>query len=320
MPEQMLAVAIHRWFADREDWAYHTSLRDHLPALIDAVDRELKARGEGAFVTPWPYGWLVGERLLDRDCLNVDAAKRLPTVFRVAYLPQEPTERDKASVLAALRQLALPNRPGPGEALLVSFEAPPTLPEWPRARAASGGFLGRMFSAVGQPAEPDPMTGPELARRLEGYWRFHLEAGSAHELFPLLAEKWRGVTAAGRVVRRSDFTGMGRARPAEFPALLPGRDRVEVLLDGGLLVVTGEPLLRDQPVQCVHVYALRRELGKWEMITATVTPLALEAVAVPVSSAAWPPARPASPAAYLPPRGGPFPAEPPPGEGGGPNG
>jgi hypothetical protein len=293
MSAQTLPVAVHRWFADKEGWAYHTTLRDHVAPLIDAMDSELKARGEGVFSKAWPYGWLLGERVLDRQCLNEDAAKRAATIIRVTMLTQEPSEREKGLVLAALRRVPLPSVKGPSDKLVLSFEPPPTLPAWSRAEAASGGFWSRLFSSGPRRSAPPPMAPLELARRLEGYWKYHLDAGSFDELRPMLAESWRGVTAAGRIVRRADFSGPGRIPPTDFPALLPDRGKAEVILQNNVLVVAGEALLRDQRVRSVHVYALRVERETWEMIAATVTPLAVEAVA------ALPAAHPVSPGPIL---------------------
>jgi hypothetical protein len=294
MSAQSLPVAVHRWFTDKEGWAYHSSLRDHLPALIGAVDRELKASGEGVFVKQWPHGWLIGERSLDRQCLNEDATRRAPTIIRMAHVRQEPTEREKGQVLGALRKLALPTVKGPSDALLLTFEPTPTLPVWPRQDGGSRGFWSRLFSPGAQDERP-PMSGLELARQLESYWRYVLDCGTPQEIYALLAENWRGVTAGGRLVRRSDLGGPGRIRASEFPALGLGRERIDAILDRGTLVVAGEARVNDSHARCVHVYALRPDRGTWEMITATATPLLVEAV--PVSPAAAPaPRREAPPA------------------------
>src|SRR5438876_1003681 len=106
-------VAVHRWYADLEGWAYHARLSEHLPALIDAIDGELKGRAGAAFSKPWPLGWLVGENVADPDCPNPNAVRRDPTIFRVVALGQQPTPAERDRLLLALRRLPLPAARGP---------------------------------------------------------------------------------------------------------------------------------------------------------------------------------------------------------------
>jgi hypothetical protein len=118
-------VAVHRWFAGGEDWAYHPWFAGHGRELLAVLDRRLKSHEEGEFRIEALGGVLVGESRPDRACPDPKARDRRPSVLRVAFVPQPLTEEESEAVLGTLDNLPLPERPGEYDALVVPVDAPP---------------------------------------------------------------------------------------------------------------------------------------------------------------------------------------------------
>lgn len=271
-------VAVHRWFLDNEGWAYHTSLRDQMEGLIGALDRDLKATSEGEFVRQWTGGWLIGERRPDSACINVDAAKRLPTIFRVAVVTGALGEREKAALLAELRALPLPDRKGAQEGLVIHLRPPPAPPAVaPGGAPARKGFFASLFG--GPPAErPQDRPPRPAAVELEAYWAFLIQSGTRHEVESFVSTGWRGVTASGRMLARRDLGGAEAGALGEVPAIDLNSVGAEAHWCGNDLIVSGLASQGGRTVRCLHVYACHLEPNRWEMIVSTTTPVTAELV------------------------------------------
>jgi hypothetical protein len=112
-------VAVHRWFAGGEDWAYHPWFERHTAALLRSLDARLKSGERGAFEVDALGGVLVGETLPDPDCPDPKARERAPTVLRVAFVPRRLRDDERPALLVALREVSPPTRPGPDPSLLL---------------------------------------------------------------------------------------------------------------------------------------------------------------------------------------------------------
>ncbi|MCS6850414.1 MAG: hypothetical protein NZ700_04510 [Gemmataceae bacterium] len=121
-------VAIHRWFADGEGWAYHPWFRERLDALLAAVKPELDRRSDlrmddradRVFVQEAMGGFLLGQMEHDRNCSDPKARGRAPTILRVVFLSNKPNEDEIQAIVPHLMGLST-DRVGPDEALKITI-------------------------------------------------------------------------------------------------------------------------------------------------------------------------------------------------------
>src|SRR5882724_1066409 len=114
-------VAIHRWFADGENWATHPWFRGRERQLVAALAPHLHAAGE-EFAVAGLGGTLVGETVPDPDCPDAKARSRHPTILRAVFVSHLPTDRQCRTLLTDLRRLHLP--PAPGADARLEIRAP----------------------------------------------------------------------------------------------------------------------------------------------------------------------------------------------------
>jgi len=123
---EKVPVAVHRWFADGEGWAHDPSLAaSSILELMQVFDRELKGFGEEQFAAAALDGWVIGERRCDPDTEDPLAKHRSPTVFRVAFLNDKPSDQHEALLRKRLAHV-LPTVRG----------IQPLTIEWPLTEAA----------------------------------------------------------------------------------------------------------------------------------------------------------------------------------------
>jgi hypothetical protein len=110
------------WFEMGEDWAYHSIFEEKLQAVVEALDAVLKSSSENAtFAVQFGSRFLVGERVLDKECKDPRAIRRRPFILRAALLNKRPTEDEMLSVRSELRRLR-PAGPGESGSLTISIE------------------------------------------------------------------------------------------------------------------------------------------------------------------------------------------------------
>lgn len=156
-PTQRAPVAVHRWWADSEGWAYDPWFDEgkRLSELAGLLNDQLKkpladAGGRIDFVVPGFDGWLVGYRDPDPAPLDARAAHRNPSILRVAFLNRKrrPSEAAVAAVRESLAR-ARPAKRGSGEltvpiagpAPLRSEPFPPSLGVQSQWRQLAGAWL-----------------------------------------------------------------------------------------------------------------------------------------------------------------------------------
>jgi hypothetical protein len=155
-------VAVHRWFAQGEGWAYHPWYTPHLRQLITAVQTELENRrnleqydGYRECEIEALGGVLFVVHQRDDHCLNETAAKDYPTILRVVFLSNgllTLEERDR------VRQELLrcdPACPGPDPQLRISPPFGQTTPTTSSER-----------SKLSTPTLPPVKTSPRKRSRL----------------------------------------------------------------------------------------------------------------------------------------------------------
>lgn len=122
-------VAVYRWFADGEGWAYHPWYVPYGAELSRALDQPLKGP-TGPFAIAALGGYLIGENLPDPDCLDSKARDRHPIILRVAFVAGPPTASQRQELHRALQQVSLPVEPGQHPELLLDPErwTPPYFP------------------------------------------------------------------------------------------------------------------------------------------------------------------------------------------------
>jgi hypothetical protein len=150
MPEETALVAVHRWFAKGEGWAYHPDLGDKLQLAIGEVADHLKSsKINDQFVLSSGRGTLVGEKFPDDECNNPRALNRHPFILRLAFLNERSPDKDTIKVVRErLTQLALPTEQGESDDLAISLlpDDPLTIdspPEEARSHGAGRGNSGK---------------------------------------------------------------------------------------------------------------------------------------------------------------------------------
>ncbi len=123
-------VAIHRWFADGEGWAYHPWYESQKHELLATLKDTLDCRGNPessdsrrTFSYKAMGGILFGEQIRDLTCPDVEAAGRFPTILRAVFLRSEPLQKDKDLIAKRLARLQA-ERPGPDSKLKIELDEP----------------------------------------------------------------------------------------------------------------------------------------------------------------------------------------------------
>lgn len=104
-------VAIHRWFAEGENWATHPWFRGRERQLVAALAPHIQTTGQ-EFAVAGLGGTLIGETVPDPDCPDPKARSRHPTILRAVFFSHPPTDRQRRALLADLRRLDVPPQPG----------------------------------------------------------------------------------------------------------------------------------------------------------------------------------------------------------------
>jgi hypothetical protein len=122
-------VAIHRWFAQGEGWAYHPwydqRIAELLAALKPVLDRRKELErcgGSQPSYIPAMGGTLFVIHERDDKCPDQAALHRYPTILRAVYLLQKPTTKhEEKSIQQQLKAVPAVDYPGPDERLLLSL-------------------------------------------------------------------------------------------------------------------------------------------------------------------------------------------------------
>lgn len=149
------AVAIHRWFADGEGWAYHPWYESRqfelLAVLQPELDhrRELEERGRHRSFTYYAMGGvLVGDQMSDPDCKDDRAVDRNPTILRALFLDDVPSPSLRRAIIEKLVQLDA-QQVGPDDNLKVTLENTASFLRTPKASQGRKPFPGLTCCLLG---------------------------------------------------------------------------------------------------------------------------------------------------------------------------
>lgn len=155
------ALAIHRWFADGEGWAWSPR---HLGEVPDEPlgpvlrDRPVPPGGRTGLLG-YRGLWLVYHHLADDEPEDPKAVGRHPSVLRVVALPARPRSEFQQELIERLRQVPLPKQRGENPDLVLSVP-----PGW--LEATPGIAAGQATAPAEVAGRPRPEPRRVLGRRI----------------------------------------------------------------------------------------------------------------------------------------------------------